>query len=260
VIWVLNGSARLFTRFIGLKPVSEREAHSEEELKIILSESLKRGEINPSEYKYVNKIFEFDNRIAKEIMVPRTEFIAIKKDMPIHDILEIVSKQNFTRYPVVDGDKDYIIGMLNTKQLFIDMMFMSEEEKSRISVEEYTRPVIEVIEYAPLHELLKRMQREHIPMAILIDEYGGTAGLITIEDILEEIIGDSRNGFEEDAQALRKNRLNGKAVLDKPIPLTEPNSVFQTTFTDQKSEAMGGLIVNHQHKTNRVNVSRMNGQ
>ena len=109
VIWLLNGSARITTRFFGLKPVSENEiAHTEEELRIILSESYKSGEINQSEFKYVNKIFEFDNRIAKEVMVPRTEIVSLSKDDTLETFLQVLREEKFTRYPIIDGDKAYM--------------------------------------------------------------------------------------------------------------------------------------------------------
>ena len=98
--------------------MSESEvAHTEEELRLILSDSLKSGEINQSEYKYVNKIFEFDDRIAKEIMAPRTEMMTIEKDMTLREVFEVIGVEQYTRYPVTDGDKDHIIGLVNMKNL-----------------------------------------------------------------------------------------------------------------------------------------------
>lgn len=260
VIWLLNGSARHLTGILGLKPVFGHEAHSEEELKIILSESLKSGEINPSEYRFVNKIFEFDKRIAREIMIPRTKFIAVKNDMSINDVLLTVSKQNFTRYPVVDGDKDHIIGMLNTKQLFIDLMFMSDDEINKLSVKNYTRPVIEAIEHIPIRELLQKMQRERIPMAILIDEYGGTAGLATIEDVLKEIVGDSRDESNKDEEWVLGKRADHSFDPDGKIRMKEANPVLQKNFTEEEQRAIGGLMLNQQKSRGRVDLSRMNGQ
>jgi CBS domain containing-hemolysin-like protein len=123
VIWLLNGSARITTRFFGLKPVSENEiAHTEEELRIILSESYKSGEINQSEFKYVNKIFEFDNRIAKEVMVPRTEIVSLSKDDTLETFLQVLREEKFTRYPIIDGDKDHIIGLINIKEVMTDLI------------------------------------------------------------------------------------------------------------------------------------------
>ncbi|MEH7393856.1 hemolysin family protein, partial [Priestia megaterium] len=194
-IWLLNSSSRLITGLFGLKPASENElAHSEEELRILLSESYKSGEINQSEFKYVSKIFDFDDRVAKEIMVPRTEVVSIDQEDTVEYILEMVQEERFTRYPVIDGDKDHIIGMVNMKEILTEIVMNNSKEK--IDLKQYIRPVIEVIESIPIHDLLLKMQRERIHMAILIDEYGGTAGIVTVEDILEEIVGEIRDEFD----------------------------------------------------------------
>ena len=118
VIKGMNGSARAIIRLFGFKPASESEvAHSEDELRLILTDSLKGGEINQSEYKFVNKIFEFDDRLAKEIMVPRTEMMTIEKDVTLREMFEMMGVEQFTRYPVTDGDKDHVIGLVNMKNL-----------------------------------------------------------------------------------------------------------------------------------------------
>ena len=112
-------SARLLTRMFGLNALNEHDiAHSEEELRIIVSESYKNGEINQSEFKYVNKIFEFDDRIAKEIMVPRTEIDILSIKKYLQEFLKMFHEEKYTRYPVIDGDKDHVIGMVNIKEIF----------------------------------------------------------------------------------------------------------------------------------------------
>lgn len=149
-IWILNASARVLTGLFGLRPASEKgDSHSEEELRILLSESYKSGEINPSEYKYVNKIFEFDNRIAKEIMVPRTEIAYVSADMPIDEALQLMLKEKYTRWPVYKGDKDHVIGMVNTKQLFTDMLYMTEEEKSGFRLNHTSAPSLKLLRPCP---------------------------------------------------------------------------------------------------------------
>ncbi|MDA7028148.1 hemolysin family protein [Bacillus sp. CLL-7-23] len=243
-IWVLNVSARLLTMLFGVKPASENEeSHSEEELRILLSESYKSGEINPSEYKYVNKIFEFDNRIAKEIMVPRTEIASVPVDLPIEEALSVMLKEKYTRWPVYEGDKDHVIGMINTKQLFTDLMFMSEAEKKRVTLRAYIRPVIEVIETAPIQKLLIKMQGERIHMAILTDEYGGTSGLVTTEDILEEIVGDIRDEFDEDEMPLIQKIADHEYMMDGKVRIDQVNELFEESIDEKEVETIGGLVL-----------------
>ncbi|MCY9161781.1 hemolysin family protein [Bacillus atrophaeus] len=243
-IWVLNGSARLLTGMFGLKPASEHDSsHSEEELRMLLSESLKNGEINPSEYKYVNKIFEFDNRIAKEIMIPRKEMAAVSTDMTMNETLQIMLKEKYTRWPVTDGDKDSVIGMVNTKHLFSDLLFMSDEEREKLSIHSYVRPVIEVIETIPIHDLLIKMQRERIHLAILSDEYGGTSGIVTTEDILEEIVGEIRDEFDEDEQPLIQKLSDRHYVMDGKVRIDQVNELLSAAIQEEEVDTIGGLIL-----------------
>ncbi|NYE06781.1 CBS domain containing-hemolysin-like protein [Bacillus niacini] len=240
-IKTLNGSARIIVGIFGLKPASEHEdAHSEEELQLIISESYKSGEINQSEYKYVNNIFEFDDRIAKEIMVPRTEIVAFDKSQTLAECLEIVKAENYTRYPVIDGEKDNIVGMLNMKEVLTDYISGKNLETS---IEEYTRPVIQVIESIAIHDLLVKMQKERVHMAILMDEYGGTAGLVTVEDILEEIVGEIRDEFDEDEVPEINKISEHKTVVDGKVLIDEVNDLFGLDIHDDEMDTIGGWIL-----------------
>lgn len=240
-IKTLNGSARIIVGLFGLKPASEHEdAHSEEELQLIISESYKSGEINQSEYKYVNNIFEFDDRIAKEIMVPRTEIVAFDKSQTLAECLEIVKAENYTRYPVIDGEKDNIVGMLNMKEVLTDYI---SGKNLDTSIEEYTRPVIQVIESIAIHDLLVKMQKDRVHMAILMDEYGGTAGLVTVEDILEEIVGEIRDEFDEDEVPEINKISENKTVVDGKVLIDEVNDLFGLDIHDDEMDTIGGWIL-----------------
>ncbi|WP_338751502.1 hemolysin family protein [Bacillus sp. FJAT-52991] len=244
-IKTLNGASRLVVSIFGLKPVAEHEmAHSEEELRIILSESLKSGEINQSEYKYVNNIFEFDDRLAKEVMVPRTEIIAIDKSETAQECISMVLEENYTRYPVIDGDKDHVIGMINMKEVLTD--FIRDESKKEVSIEHYVRPVIQVIESIAIHDLLVKMQKDRIQMAILIDEYGGTAGLVTVEDIIEEIVGEIRDEFDQDETPMIKRMNDRQVVLDGKVLISEVNDLFGLDIDDEDVDTVGGWILTEQ--------------
>lgn len=241
-IKVLNGSARVIVGIFGLKPASEHEeAHSEEELQLIISESYKSGEINQSEYKYVNNIFEFDDRIAKEIMVPRTEIVAFDKSQTLEECLEIVKVENYTRYPVIDGEKDNIVGMLNMKEVLTDYI---SGKNLDTPIDEYTRPVIQVIESIAIHDLLVKMQKDRVHMAILMDEYGGTAGLVTVEDILEEIVGEIRDEFDEDEVPEINKISEHKTVVDGKVLIDEVNDLFGLDIQDEDMDTIGGWILN----------------
>lgn len=237
-IWLLNGSARLFIQLFGFKPVKENEmAHSEEELRLILSESYKSGEINQAEMMYVNNIFEFDERIAKEIMVPRTEMICLFKEDTYDVNLEVIKGGQFTRYPVANGDKDHIIGLVNIKQLFTTHV---NNEKPTINT--LIRPIIHVSETTPIRQLLLKMQQERIHMAIVNDEYGGTAGLVTVEDILEEIVGDIKDEFDFHEKPLIKKIDDNARIVSGKLHLEEVNNLFDIELSDEEIDTIGGWI------------------
>ncbi|MDI2586762.1 hemolysin family protein [Psychrobacillus sp. NEAU-3TGS] len=243
VIHGMNGSARfLATRVFGLKAVSESEvAHSEEELRMILSDSYKGGEINQAEYKYVNKIFEFDDRIAKEIMVPRTEIISIEKDLTLHEVFELIGVEQYTRYPVTDGDKDHIIGLVNMKNLLT--AYIKDPANASTPVIDYMQPIIRVIENMPIADLLLKIQRERIHMAILMDEYGGTSGLVTIEDIIEEIVGDIRDEFDTDelpeVQKIDENHF----IIDAKMLIENVNDLLGINIDEEDIDTIGGWFM-----------------
>jgi CBS domain containing-hemolysin-like protein len=246
-IWVLNGSARIVTSIFGLKPVSESEiAHTEEELRIILSESFKSGEINQSEFKYVNKIFEFDNRIAKEIMVPRTEIVSLSKEDTLETFLQVIREEKFTRYPIIDGDKDHIIGLVNIKEMVTDLI--GHETRSTKTLEYYTRPIIRVIETIPIHDLLVKMQKERMHMAILMDEYGGTSGLVTVEDILEEIVGEIRDEFDMDEIPMIRKIEDDHFIIDSKVLVSEVNDLLGLDINDEDIDTIGGWILTENYE------------
>ncbi|SDZ22033.1 hemolysin family protein [Bacillus sp. 166amftsu] len=257
-IWALNGSSRLVTGIFGLHPASEHEvAHSEEELRLILSESYESGEINQAEFKYVNNIFEFDNRLAKEIMVPRTEIVGLYEDEPFETHVKVIGQEKYTRYPVFGEDKDEIIGMVNVKDLFIH--YMDGEQEEDRSITSYTRPVIEVLENIPIHDLLLQMQKKRIPLAILYDEYGGTAGIVTLEDILEEIVGEIRDEYDEDEHPPVEHISETYKIIDGKVLISEVNDLLGLHLVADDVDTIGGWIMMQKQTITEGDIMETNG-
>lgn len=242
-IWVLNGSARILIGLVGLKPASEHElAHTEEELRILLSESYKSGEINQNELKYVNNIFAFDERIAKEIMVPRTEMVSVDIKDNLETILNEIHKERYTRFPVFDGDKDNILGIINLKEI-LTAILSKNDTKIEGTLHPFLKPVIHVIESIPIHDLLVKMQKERTHMAILIDEYGGTSGLVTVEDILEEIVGEIRDEFDTDEIAEIRKINQDHYLFSAKVLVSEVNEILDTSLSDEDVDTIGGWFL-----------------
>jgi Hemolysins and related proteins containing CBS domains len=239
LIWLLNGSANMFVRWFGLSPASEQEeAHSEEEIRIILNESFQSGKINNTEYGYVSRIFNFDDMLAREIMVPRTDMVCLYADKPLEENIRIIKKEQYTRFPVALENKDNIVGTINTKQLFLNY------DKEGFDLKSIMRPAMSVPEVMPVKTLLKRMQQERVHIAILLDEYGGTAGMITIEDILEEIVGDIRDEFDADEKKEIEKIGENRYLVDGKALLWQVNDVLDSSLEHDDVDTIGGWLYN----------------
>ncbi|QJD83065.1 hemolysin family protein [Cohnella herbarum] len=241
-IWILNGSANALVRMFGMKPASEHEeAHSEEEIRIILSESYESGKINKTEYGYVNRIFMFDELLAKEIMVPRTDIVCLYEDMTLEENLAIIKKEQYTRFLVAKENKDHIVGFMNTKQFFLNY-----DNNPAFNFNALIQPVMSVPDVIPVKSLLLKMQQEHVHIALLLDEYGGTSGLITIEDILEEIVGEIRDEFDEDEKKPIESLGNNRYLIDGLTSIDRVNAVLGSHLEHDDVDSIGGWLYNRQ--------------
>lgn len=250
IVFVLNGVANGISRSFGLKSVSESdESVSEEELRIIMSESLKSGEINRDEYQFVENVFAFDNRMSREIMVPRTEMVTVSTEMSLKEISELVRTERYTRYPVIEnGDKDSVIGVINTKEIFAAYVnYVEAGISEKFNINKYVRPVISVIETIPIKEILVKMQKERNQVAILVDEYGGTSGMISIEDIVEEIVGDINDDYETSEEAEIRKIDNHHYIVSARMLIDEINELFGLSIEEDNVDTIGGWMMNEKY-------------
>lgn len=237
-IWLLNGAAAQFLRLFGIKPASEHaDAHSEEELRILLSESYESGQINQAEYGYVSRIFEFDDLLAKEIMVPRTDIVCLDQNNSLEQNMKIIIEEQYTRFPVIVDNKDSIIGMVNTKEFFLKYA-----EKPNLDLAEIVRPALTVIDATPVKQLLKEMQKQRKHLAVLVDEYGGTSGIVTIEDILEEIVGDIRDEFDQEERPEVETISENHLLVDGKVPISEINDLLGLNIETEDYNSLGGWL------------------
>ncbi|MEO2205044.1 hemolysin family protein [Paenibacillus pabuli] len=246
-IWLLNGSANQLVKLFGIKPASEHEAaHSEEELQIIINESFESGKINQAEFGYVSRIFAFDEMLAKEIMVPRTDMVCLYVNRSNEENLDIIRQEQYTRFPVVNESKDDIIGIINTKQFFLELYGNDEP----VDLSSLIQPVSAVHETTPVKDLLKKMQKDGVHIAVLVDEYGGTSGIVTIEDVLEQIVGEIRDEFDadevEDIQIINENYV----IMDGKVSLSKVNDMFMSNLDADEWDTIGGWLYSHRPEMN----------
>ncbi|UNK20934.1 hemolysin family protein [Paenibacillus sp. N3/727] len=233
VIWLVNNLSSGLLRLFRMTPVVERgTAHTEEELRDLMKESSEIGLINDTELTLVDNIFEFADTTAREIMIPRTDMICLYSNLSMQENLEIAHEGMRTRYPICDEDKDHIIGFIHIKDL------MRGYVRDQISL---IRPIIAVPESMKISELLKRMQRSKTQIAILIDEYGGTSGLVTLEDIMEEIVGEIQDEFDEERQGIEIVS-EDEYSIDGLMLINEINGHFGLDVDTEDYDTIGGWL------------------
>lgn len=241
-IWALNGSANGLVRMFGIMPASEHEgAHSEEEIRIILSESYESGKINKTEFGYVDRIFTFDELLAKEIMVPRPDMVCLDANQTLAENIATIKIEQYTRFLVTKGSKDQIIGYVNTKKFF-----MNYDNNPNFDFNSLIQPVLTVSETIPIKVLLLKMQEDQVHIALLVDEYGGTSGLITIEDILEEIVGEIRDEFDADEKKPIEHLNDDRYLVQGNTSIDELNQLLGTAIKHDDVDSIGGWLYNRQ--------------
>ncbi|MGW8048586.1 hemolysin family protein [Staphylococcus shinii] len=242
LIWLMNGSARMIIRMFGVDPDANNDAMSEEEIKIIINNSYNGGEINQTELAYMQNIFSFDERQAKDIMVPRTQMITMNEPFNVDELLDTIKKHQFTRYPITaDGDKDHVKGFINVKE------FLTEYASGKqMKVSNYVHDLPMISETTRISDALVRMQREHVHISLIIDEYGGTAGILTMEDILEEIVGEIRDEFDDDEVNDIVKVTDSRYQINGRVLLNDLQDQLDIEFEDSEDiDTIGGWLQAH---------------
>lgn len=236
LIWCLNEASNWMLRKSGIEPETEHEAvHTEEEIRLLVKESHKNGYIDNTELALVDNVFEFTETIGREIMIPRTEMACLDANLTFAENLEIATTEMRTRYPVCDPDKDNIIGFVHIKDL------LKAAKDGLEDIRAITRPLMHVPETMPISTLLRQMQKKRTEIALLIDEYGGTSGLVTIEDILEELVGEIHDEFDPARPSIEKKDANTHSV-DGLLHIEEFNDYFGLDIETDDYDTIGGWV------------------
>ncbi|WP_138493747.1 hemolysin family protein [Paenibacillus pinistramenti] len=233
LIWIVNGLANRLLSLLRVRPASEQDyLHTEEEIRIMMKESSESGLIDSAEMKLVDNIFDFAATTAREIMIPRTEMICLYMNNSLQENIDISIGGMRTRYPLCDTDKDNIIGFIHIKD-----MLRSDCNDLR----ELLRPILAVPESISISDLMKRMQKSKTQIAILIDEYGGTSGLVTLEDIMEQIVGEIQDEFDEERPAIEQIEEDVYSI-DGLMLIESVNERFHLGMDSEDYDTIGGWL------------------
>jgi CBS domain containing-hemolysin-like protein len=238
-IWLLDASSEAILRAFGLEPPgAEREVHSEAELRMLVSRSTREGEIDESERELIDKVFVFGDKEAADVMVARPDVVAVSVDMPPEEALATVLDSPYTRYPVFRESLDDIVGVLHVRDLFTAIY---ERGIGSVRLEELLRPAYVVPETKDLASLLQEFRRTSNHFAVVVDEYGAMDGIVTLEDLLEEIVGEIEDEFDVPEEQIEQVDDDSYRV-DGRFPIEEFNSRFGTDIPDEDFHTVAGFV------------------
>ncbi len=248
-IWALVATSGVVLRAFGLpQPTGTTMVHSEEELKMLVNASRREGVLEAEEQLMLHKVFEFADKDAADVMVPRPDVVALPVDISTEEALHTVLERPYTRYPVYDGELDDVVGVLHVRDLFAAMQRNGRE---RAEIRALLRPAIVVPETKPLDEILADFRRTSNHMAVVVDEYGSVAGIVTLEDLLEEIVGEIVDEFdvpETDVRRLGRGRIR----VEGSFPIDEFNERFGKDLPREDYHTVGGFMFGELGRAPRV--------
>ncbi|MGL2858438.1 hemolysin family protein, partial [Helicobacter pylori] len=238
VVRLFDVIAHFFLKKVGINPKEHDGTHSEEELKIIVGESLREGIIDSVEGEIIKNAVDFSDTSAKEIMTPRKDMVCLDEENSYEENIDIVLKSRFTRYPYCKGSKDNIIGMVHIRDLLSRSIFTPKMH----DFNQIVRKMIIVPESASISQILIKMKKEQIHTALVIDEYGGTAGLLTMEDIIEEIMGEISDEYDLKQEGVNKLE-EGVFELEGMLDLESVEEVLHIEFDKECEQVtLGGYV------------------
>lgn len=236
--YVLNKMANFVLGLFKIeRSTTSHLAHSTEELNMLINASYNEGVLNETEKELLNNVFKFSDLSAKQVMIPRTDMACIASDITFEELNELTSESQYTRYPVYEENLDHISGIIHIKDLYEQSL-----KKEEFSIEKIIRPVLLVPETMTMDNLIREFQKGHIQMAIVIDEFGGTAGLITLEDVLEEIFGEVQDEFDAEEADIKKIEEN-TYLANAMMRIDEINEFFEIEIIDEDVDTIGGYVV-----------------
>jgi putative hemolysin len=240
LVWVLDRSARFVTGLFGVDPApAGLVAHSEEEIRYIVAEAEDTGVIQAGEEEMLYKVFDFADKEVHEVMVPRPQVVALSVDLPPQQCLESLIDSPYTRYPVYRGSLDDIVGILHVRDLFSALYDQGIEN---VDVSGLIRPVIYVPETKDLAALLAEFRRANQHMAIVVDEYGAFEGIVTLEDLLEEIVGEIEDEYDLPDESVEHVE-DGRIRIHGTFPIDDFNEQFDAELPqDEHYQTIGGLV------------------
>lgn len=239
-IWVLNGAGQLVLKVLGLHaPTGHQLVHSEEEIRMLLSQSALEGAISSKEVEMVYNVFQLGDTQVKFVMIPRTDILAFNIASSLKDVIKRIEKHPHSRFPVFENTIDTIIGFVHVKDIYRELL--KQGENMKLSQLNITRTIITVPEVKKIDGALQDMRKKRIHIAVINDEYGGTSGIITLEDIIESLVGEIEDEFEESIANISKQK-DGSYIINGRTLIADFQEKFRLPLKGQGYTTIGGLV------------------
>ena len=240
LVWIINSGTWLVLAPFGIKVESDHDTHTELELRMLLAASAQSGElgsIQKTEHEMIEKVFSFDERLVRQIMVPRTQMACVALEENSEQVLDTVAKEGYSRMPVFSGSRDTIVGVVHSKELLRKFM-----EKQSFKLADIMRPAYFVPETKKIRVLLRELQSKRNHMAIVVDEFGVTSGLVTLEDIVEEIVGEIQDEYDDESPAVEV-RKEGDFIVNAHASILDVNSFLPKPLPESPEySTVAGLL------------------
>ena len=240
IVWIFNIITKVIFKLFGVDDKGVKPFITEEELKTMVNVSHEEGLLEMEEREIINNVFEFGDMQAKEAMVQRLDIVAIDIEDSYDEIIELFKTEKLSRMPVYEETIDDIIGTLNIK----DIIFLSDEEIENFDIKKYIRDPFFTYEFKKITQLLEEMKKDKSQMAIVVDEYGGTAGLITIEDLVEVIVGDIEDEYDEEEDEIQVINSN-EFLVEGSTKISDVNEVLGIELESEEFDSIGGYIIGY---------------
>ncbi|WP_368379170.1 hemolysin family protein, partial [[Clostridium] symbiosum] len=237
VIYIVNHLSFFVLKLFRVDPNKRGESITEDELRTIVQVSHEEGVIESEEKKMINNVFDFGDAVAKDVMVPRIDMSFVDVNTSYQDLVDIFREEKYTRFPVFEETTDNVIGIINIKDIFL------AENSEDFSVKNYLRQPLYTYEFKKVSELMIEMRKAMINIVIVLDEYGATAGLITLEDMLEEIVGEIRDEYDEDEEEALIQIGPREYVVEGSMKLTDLNDYLELNLQSEDYDSIGGLVI-----------------
>ena len=240
IVWIFNIITKVIFKLFGVDDKGVKPFITEEELKTMVNVSHEEGLLEMEEREIINNVFEFGDMQAKEAMVQRLDIVAIDMEDSYEEIIDLFKTEKLSRMPVYEETIDDIIGILNIK----DIIFLSDEEIENFDIKKYMREAFFTYEFKKITQLLEEMKKDKSQMALVVDEYGGTAGLITIEDLVEVIVGDIEDEYDEEEDEIQVISPN-EFLVDGSTKISDVNEILNIELESEEFDSIGGYIIGY---------------